>query len=155
MTHKNIIGFLDLRDFEKELLNTLLAPPIVRLQDFKKTESRPGAFIRFHNYYVEAAFVHGDEVRTCRFKIAEVGAFDDPSPEQRQKIQAADRASHLARLALKTYLSDLGYDVRPGLIAGSEQSKALAPLSTLFIVTGQPDEEPLPFTDETTAEEAA
>ncbi len=146
MTHKNIIGFLNFRDFEHELLNSGLDPITLRVQDYKKTEHQPGAFARFNLYYVEIAFAVGDEVRVCRFKVGELGAFDDPTPDQRRATQQAERSSQLARLALNTYFQNRGYRVLPGLIAGSEQSLAIAPLSTLFAVTGPPEEE-LPFAE--------
>ncbi len=125
------IAFLTYKDFIKEL-ETCHPESAIRVQDLQELYATPGTFLRHLDYKVEAAFNDGPGTYLVRFTVARLSVFDSPSPDQANKIDCAFDDSEQVCAIIRTHLEQLGYDVRPGLFAGTDTAKAVADINTLY-----------------------
>lgn len=125
-----VIAFLTYKDFITEL--ETCHPESIRVQDLQERYANPGTFLRHLDFKVEAAFSDGPDVYAIRFKVAQLSVFDKPSPQQANATDAAFDDSERVCALIRSHLEQLGYDVRPGLFAGTDTAKAVADINTLY-----------------------
>lgn len=126
-----VIAFLTYKDFITEL-ETCHPESAVRVQDLQERYANPGTFLRHLDFKVEAAFNDGPDTYLIRFTVARLSVFDRPSPDQANKVDCAFDDTEQVGAIIRTHLEQLGYDVRPGLLAGTDAAKTVADLSSLY-----------------------
>ncbi|MCB0190607.1 MAG: hypothetical protein KDJ65_01540 [Anaerolineae bacterium] len=126
-----VIAFLNYQDFICELETEHPDAP-VRVQDFTDRYGQAGTFLRHIDYKIEVAFSNGVDTCLVRFVLARLSVFDRPSPDQTKMIEDAFIRSENAAKLITRHLHELGYDVRPGLIAETDTAKAIANIDSLY-----------------------
>jgi len=114
-----VIGFLTLEDFLAELEGAK-EKPIVRVEAYYKGRATSTGTSLLEFFVVAAAEVGGEGLMVARFSTGSAWEFDEKS------CLVHGQDNQKAKRILTDHLERLGYEVRPGIIAGCEESKTVA-----------------------------
>jgi len=111
-----VIGFLTYKDFLTEVQDA--GVKTVRLQDYYRQRDG-GNGLPWTDFYIELAATQNDEVYVCRFRI---GGGPDMEMDQPRRQRDQDN-SEKAMGILRQDMEDKGFQVRPGIMAATGESK--------------------------------
>ena len=126
-----VIAFLNYPDFIRELETEHPTAP-VRVQHFSDRYGQAGTFLRTIDYKIECAFSNDVDTFLVRFPLAKLYVYDCPTDDQLQQMEEIFNKSYQAVALITRHLQELGYDVRPGLLAETDTAKAVADIATLY-----------------------